>query len=259
MPQAWIERRLTRLKHGVSDLCYDSVAVEQRVCIIINNELYACLMCTPTHLGELALGFLWSSGLLEASGELPNAEIHETLGEIRFNLGHVHSPHSRQHTLFSGCGRALMRDAQPELCAEPDETTFFWEHVTEASSHLAGGGSLFERTGGTHAVGFYREGSFLAIREDIGRHNALDKIGGFLLQNGIPGRSGMLVSTGRTSLDSVMKAVRFGVRLVVSRGAPTSAAISLASQCNLTLVGFARASRMNIYTAPERIVTRDSL
>jgi FdhD protein len=241
-------------------LASDKVVVERQLKVVVNTAEFASLHCTPVHLDELCLGFLWSAGLISPEEPLPLIEIDE-----RFLVAHVTLEREvpvglPTRNVFAGCGTGLMPwDTGATVEVLDDGARYDWREISEASSQLLRGNSLFAETGGSHAALMCEKGSEGCpdiLREDIGRHNAVDKVGGYLVLHGQAraGSNRFLVVTGRISSDLVLKAAVFGFPLLISRGAPTDLAIRYAQNSGITLVGFSRAERMNIYTYPRRII-----
>lgn len=160
-------------------------------------------------------------------------------------------------TLGSGCGAALAPAGRfdPLGCSRRIDTAFSIEAATlsEAMTAFIRRSELFKATGGVHAAAIASGSEIVAFAEDVGRHNAFDKVLGACYRQGINLIDKIGLATGRLSMDLVAKAIPVSLPLAASRSAPTSAAADLADEANLTLVGFVRAGRMNIYTHPWRI------
>lgn len=243
----------------------DVVAEEYPLSVRCQGQQVATLMCTPEYLDELALGFLYSEGFIMRAHDVVEMrmEMQAKRGQVSVTLGAeaaVRSPSagkSAAKTVFTGCGQELASagDRQVpgdwrvpgDLRVAATDIREMMEVVMQAPLHRA--------SGGTHAAALAKRGSLLCLREDVGRHNAVDKtIGWWLRQGGTVGGELLVLTTGRLSSDMVLKAIRLGAPVLVSRAAPTAQGIRLAFRAGLTLVGFARAGRMNVYTCPERVV-----
>jgi FdhD protein len=233
----------------------DEVAVELPLEIRLNGEAVAVTMRTPGHDFELGAGFLYGEGIVDAAPEMTLPE------DLAANIvdalapGAV-PPGSRRFYTTSSCG----------ICGKGA-----LEEVEAIAGTVSGGPSLprdllaalpdrlrqptFERTGGLHATGLFdADGSPVVVREDVGRHNAMDKVVGWALLEGLlPLSERVLCVSGRLAFELVQKTARAGAPVLVGVGAPTSLAVELAEDRGITLAGFARGGRVNVYTHPERV------
>ncbi len=233
----------------------DTVAVEEPLEIRVDGEPVAVTMRTPGHDEELALGFLHGEGLIDRAvpagltGDLA-ANTVEVAGPLAREL-----PGRRFYTTSSCgvCGRGAID--QVAVHAEPAAPgpVLARELVAALPERLVQPG--FARTGGLHATGLFdAQGALLCVREDVGRHNAMDKVIGWsMLERLVPLHGLVLCVSGRLSFELVQKAAVAGAPLLVGVGAPSSLAIGLAAESGLTLCGFARGGRVNVYTSPERV------
>jgi len=233
----------------------DEVAVEEPLEIRVDGEPLAVSMRTPGHDEELAAGFLFGEALVERAPALgPTPDFAVNTVEVRGPLSR--DPGARRFYTTSSCGvcgKGALEEVAVHAPPVPGGLRVPRGLVAELPDRLRQPG--FERTGGLHATGlFAADGALLAVREDVGRHNAMDKVVGWALGKGlIPLAEHVLCVSGRLSFELVQKAVRAGAPVLVGVGAPTSLAVSLAAECNLTLCGFARKGRMNVYTSAERL------
>ena len=234
----------------------DVVAVEEPLEIRIEGRPVAVTMRTPGHDEELALGFCLSEGLRPAGARLPD--------DLAANTVEVDAPGfdperlARSFYTSSSCGvcgkgalEAVAVEAPPvesELCVSATLVLSLPERLREAQAG-------FEATGGLHATGlFSAAGELVCLREDVGRHNALDKVIGWSFGAGLlPLRDAILCVSGRLSFELVQKAAVAGCPLLVAVGAPSSLAVELAADRGVTLCGFVRGASLNVYTCPERI------
>ncbi len=233
----------------------DEVAVEEPLEIRVDGEPLAVTMRTPGHDFELAAGFLFGEALLERSPHVaPTADFAVNAVEVRGPLAREAGARRFYTTSSCGvCGKGALEEVAvhaPPLSAGPRMARAL---VAGLPDRLRQPG--FERTGGLHATGlFATDGALAVVREDVGRHNAMDKVVGWALERRlVPLREHALCVSGRLSFELVQKAVRAGAPVLVGVGAPTSLAVSLAAHRNLTLCGFARGGAMNVYTGAERL------
>jgi FdhD protein len=243
----------TRVEH---DGRADEVAVEEPLEIRVDGRPLAVTMRTPGHDEELVLGFLFGEGLIE--GPRP-AELTEDFAanviEVPGPL--LRDPGERRFYTTSSCG-VCGKGALEEVAVHSAPVTTGPKVpralLASLPDHLEQPG--FERTGGLHATGlFAADGTLLHSREDVGRHNAMDKVIGRALQDGIVPLAGhILCVSGRLSFELVQKAAVAGAPILVGVGAPSSLAIELADDRGITLCGFARHGRLNVYTHAERVM-----
>jgi len=228
--------------------------------IYLNGSEIVSLVCSPTRMDALAAGFLVSEGLLESRKDLESITIVEGktfVADVAASASRgADSPMGRM-LITSGCGGgatfADLLDDVGEFLPLPD-ARFRADEIMGGMRELGRRAPLFKETGGVHTAALFDGDRLTYIAEDVGRHNALDKVlGAAFLEEAEVAGSGLLTS-GRLSADAVMKALVSQVPLLVSRTAPTSMAVDLARRAGLTLVGFVRGDRMNVYSGEERIV-----
>jgi FdhD protein len=243
----------TKVEH---DGGYDEVAIEEPLEIRVDGRPLAVTMRTPGHDEELALGFLYGEGLID--GPRP-AGLTE---DFAVNTIDVRGPLNRdpgQRRFYTSsscgvCGKGALEEVAVQSAPIPPGPQLPRALLTVLPDRLDQPG--FERTGGLHATGLFdQSGNLLHSREDVGRHNAMDKvIGRALLDGEVPLRDRILCVSGRLSFELVQKAAVAGAPILVGVGAPSSLAIELANDRNITLCGFARHGRINVYTHPERVL-----
>jgi FdhD protein len=233
----------------------DAVAVEEPLEVRVDGKPLAVTMRTPGHDEELALGFLHGEGLIDRVRQAgPSEGFAANVVEVTGPL--LRDPGTRSFYTSSSCGicgkgalEEVATNCEP-LPAGPAVARDLLARLPEALRQPA-----FERTGGMHATGLFdAEGALVSVREDVGRHNAMDKVIGRALMDGrVPLHDWILCVSGRLSFELAQKAAVAGAPVLVGVGAPTSLAISLALEVNLTLCGFARDGRVNVYTGAERV------
>ena len=233
----------------------DEVAVEEPLEIRVDGEPLAVTMRTPGDDEELALGFLYGEGLIDgprAAGPTDDlaANAVEVSGPLSRELG------TRRFYTTSSCGvcgKGALEEVAvhaPEASPGPVVARSLLADLPERLAQPA-----FERSGGLHAAGLFSAGGeAVCVREDVGRHNALDKVVGWALRAGrVPLADSMLCVSGRLAFELVQKAAVAGCPILVGVGAPTSLAVELARDRQMTLCGFARGGDVNVYSGPERV------
>lgn len=252
-----------------------AVVSEEPLIIAVNGQQIAALMRLPGHERELAAGFLVSEGIITGfeavltiahCGSEPgtfsgddndHGGLWRNRVDVRVAPGTL-NPEARLDVLRlvrAGCGAVeVSADALP-YTALPRGMAFQATVLTEAALKLREGQSVHSSAGGTHAAAiFAADGTRVALYEDIGRHNAVDKASGYCLMQGVPLHDKFLLCSGRLSYEMVNKALHLKIPLVASVSAPTSLALQLAEAGNVTVVGYLRGGRMTVYTHPERVV-----
>ena len=249
----------------------DALATEEPMEIRVDapgmeQRAVAVTMRTPGNDFELAVGFLHTEGLIAASGDVagvrycdvPRAEQQYNVVTVALNRPYSADLVQRNFYATSSCGvcgKASL-DAISVRCERVAEGPALAEAVVvELPDRLRGAQPVFDRTGGLHAAGLFDpDGTLLELREDVGRHNAVDKlVGHALLSGALPLRERVLMVSGRLSFEIVQKAAVAGIPIVCAVSAPSSLAVDAGRRFGMTLVGFLRGSRFNIYTHPERI------
>lgn len=279
-PRGVATREVVRLGEGATRDGRDAVAVEEPLEIRVDGETVAITMRTPGHDADLALGFLFSEGIIGGAAEVgsaahcgrPDQEGYGNVLEVRSAGGAPIDAERvlegrRWVTTSAACGVCGRRSIEALLarCGRVDGTVRLAPRAVTASvERLAAAQPIFARTGGLHAAALFDEdGALLASAEDVGRHNAVDKVVGSLLRRGLVGRAppargiavrlGLLAVSGRTSFEIVQKAAAARVPVVAGISAPSSLAVDLAEQAGIALLGFVRGGRFNAYANAWRI------
>jgi FdhD protein len=239
----------------VRDGVRDEVAVEEPLEIRVDGSPLAVTMRTPGHDEDLALGFLYGEGLIDGPREVGLTEdLAANIVEVAGPL--LRDPGVRRFYTTSSCGvcgKGALEEVAVYAPAVGAGPTIDRALLAALPDRLRQPG--FERTGGLHATGLFSAGGELEIvREDVGRHNAMDKVIGSALREGrLPLRESILCVSGRLAFELVQKAAVAGVPILVGVGAPTSLAIELATDREMTLAGFARGDRVNVYSGAQRV------
>lgn len=268
-------RALTRYaRDGAGDVVapdQDLVAVEAPVSLVLQPHTGAArplglLMRTPGHDDDLAAGVLATEGVVRHAADITRIEFEEasnddTAPSIRVVVGpraDVNAISDRVGTATSACGlcgRLSMRQLDRASAATAEAWRVTGTVIRALSGDLRAAQHAFAQTGGLHAAAIFTPaGRLVSVREDVGRHNAVDKIAGALLrQDALPAHGLLLAVSGRVAFEIVQKAAMCGLPMIVAVGAPTDLAIDAARATGITLVGFARDGRFNVYTHPGRI------
>ena len=202
---------------------------ELRCGITVNGVQQGVITCSPWDLEDAVTGWLWFRGLIRSGDEITRME--------------------REGAAFHVAARSVSRP----FCEAAEDCRLTPETVIALSNGLEEASRLFRRTGGVHTAALARDGQFLIRREDVSRHAAVDKALGACLRQRIPHRGTVLVFSGRVAGEIAQKAADMGCAAIIARSAPTDHACAIAQQAGITLIGFARDDRFNIYTCPRRV------
>ena len=244
---------------GEAERMVDFVAEEKPLYVFLNKIHYVTLSCSPSNLKELVLGFLLSEHIVNSLGDIDKIDLKETVCKVKLkpeiDLKQKLSfsrPFSR--VVLSTCGSQLPRQFSGRLPKVKSRLVVKAETILDCVNRLNSLAETYRRTGGVHVAAIYRsDGCLLAFAEDVGRHNAVDKVIGMVALGKTDFGECFLALSGRLSSEIVLKAARVGLPLVASLAAAIDSGIKIAEKANLTLVGFVRGKRMNVYTFPERI------
>ena len=245
---------------GKAEKIVDCVAEEKPLHILINRVHYATIMCSPLNLKELTIGHLLAEGLLKSVDEIEEISLRETsICHVKLKKKvdaekRLKSFKSFSRVIFSACESrqpyqfsGMLRKVQSNISVKA-------ETLLNCVNRLNTDAETFRKTGGVHVAAICKnDGGLVALAEDVGRHNAVDKVVGRAALMKVDLRGCFLVLSGRLSGDIVFKAAKVDIPIVASIAAALDSGIAIAKKTRLTLVGFVRGKRMNVYTCPERV------
>jgi FdhD protein len=245
---------------GKAQRLSDYVAEEKPLHIFLNKEHYVTIFCTPRNLKELTTGHLLSEGIIKSTQEIEEINLAKEACRIKLkpsvNL-EKRLKHSklRSRVMLSACGSNKPYQYSAKLSKVKSSLRVSAKTVLECVNRLNIAANTFRKTGGVHAAAIYKaDGALVAFAEDVGRHNAVDKAIGIAALSKIDFADCFLALTGRLTGDIVYKAARVGLPLVASLATAIDSGIDIARYVGVTLVGFVRGKRMNVYSFPKRIV-----
>lgn len=250
---------INRFTAGQNETIKDQVVKEVPATIFFNDREIVTLLCTPEYLEDLAVGFLASEGMLKKAEELNEVKVDYESGTIWVKTAKdriIAEKLFLKRYITTGCGKGTsFYDAMDAQLAKPIVTDLKIniQEISGLVQALQHQSQLFKETGGVHGCALADRGGIAIFREDIGRHNATDKILGKCFREGIPLNNKFFLTSGRVSSEILIKTAKMGIPILVSHSAPTELAIKLAQELGVTIIGFARGKRFNVYTYPERV------
>lgn len=232
----------------------DIVILEYPFTIFINDEEIITLLCSPSSLKELVVGFLFSEGFISSLSDIKKIRIdqYKGIGYVYMNEINRFSEKFRgKRTITSGCGKGTVFYNVIDSFKSKKIEKHFTINIDDIKKLVKGfnkNSELFLNTGGVHSCALCNTSDIILFKEDIGRHNALDKIFGQALIDEIDTKDKIILTSGRISSEILIKTAKRQVPVIVSRSAPTSLSVEMAERLGITLIGFARGEKMNIYT-----------
>lgn len=252
-------RQVLRISGDKKGYPEDGIIRESPLTIYVNNKEVLTVLCTPADLDFMAVGFLWAEGMVQSRDEILKIVTSKEKGMVWVEIKEfkpfieemmfkrlVTSGCAKGATFYNPLDASLATTVKSDLKVTPQE-------IFSLTLKLQKESKLFQMTGGVHGAALCDKEKFLFFSEDIGRHNAVDKVFGYCFLNDIDTRDKILVSSGRLSSEIVLKASKREVPIVVSQAAPTDLSVRLSEKLGITLIGFVRGKRMNVYTHEERV------
>jgi FdhD protein len=230
----------------------DSVVRELPLTIFLNKQELVTLFCSPTNLKYLVVGCLFSEGLIQGKGDIKKITVDDRRGVVR-----VETEEDKGRRIGSSGGRGASFSSAPGAKDRPkveSETKISPHEIFTLMDEFVQSSGLFMATGGVHSAALCDTKGMLLFRDDIGRHNAIDKIFGECILKNTPADDHIIITSGRISSEIVLKVARKNIPLLISKSAPTNLGVRLADDLGMTLVGFVRGKTMNVYTHSWRIV-----
>lgn len=245
--------KILRINSKSSDETDDLVATEVKMRISVNGKNILSLYCTPSMIREFAVGVIHNEGLIE--GEWCPERISIEYGdEISVDIPSAGTLSDHERVITSGCGGGVSYLRKGPENPLADNSKFSAGAVKNIFREFQKKSEAYKLTGGVHSAALTDGEHILAFAEDIGRHNAVDKVIGYFILERMDFTGRIMLASGRLSSEIALKCIRSGIPVLISRSAPTSLAIQLAESAGLTVVGFVRGDRMNVYSGRQRIV-----
>lgn len=260
VPAGAVRRDVARIERGVETRTEDWLAEEVPVQVGVNGASFAVMMLSPHDLEDFAWGFALSERLVHSAADIDGVDIREVLEGIVLDIRCVAAPREVSERELPGrsgcgiCGSRALEDVVQQPALLGTGVTIDDGVLERALASLREAQPVNAMTGSVHAAGWCSmDGQLLLVREDVGRHNALDKLVGATRRSGIDPLAGFVVITSRASYEMVTKTATAGITLLAAISAPTALAVQLARSCGLTLIGFARPGRHVVYAHAQRL------
>ncbi|MED4205855.1 formate dehydrogenase accessory sulfurtransferase FdhD [Neobacillus mesonae] len=243
----------------------DDIAVETALTIVLDGEEFATMVCSPSDLKELVVGFLASEGVIRVYDDIKEMHIDGDRGFAYVDLVRKHCVtrdfHSKRF-IGSCCGKGRQFYFQNDVKTAKtvmSKLKITPEQCRQLMGEMQEGSSYFQQTGGVHNAALCTRDGIVVARTDIGRHNALDKLFGYCLIHQIPLKDKLIAFSGRISSEVLLKAAKIGVGIILSKSAPTNLALGLAEELGITAIGFIRGNGFNVYTHQERVLVSGTM
>ena len=230
----------------------DEIAREAAMTVMLEEEQYATIVCSPVSLEEMVIGFLATEGLIRTTRDIKQLQIDEERGFAYVTLYYTPTlTNNQERWIGSCCGKSrefyLKQDVKTAKTIMT-ETSIALDNVYELMKQFEETAETRNRTGGVHQAAIATEEEMLAAFIDIGRHNALDKLYGYLLKEKTSLKNKIILFSGRVSSEIVLKVSKIGVGMIIAKSAPTDLALKLADDLNVSVIGFAKEASFNVYT-----------
>jgi FdhD protein len=248
-----------QISEGKGRSLEDAVARELPLTIILNDLELVTLLCTPGNLNYLAVGFLFAEGLINSKDEIRKITVDDQRGVVRVATGERKEPAREllfKRLITSACGRGAAfysaADAQHPAKVE-SRTEITSEEVFALVKEFNERSEIYKATGGVHSAALGDNKRILVFSDDLGRHNAIDRVFGECILHGIPTEGRLVITSGRTPSEMVLKVAKGNIPILISISVPTDLSIRLATDLGVTIIGMVRGERMNVYTGGWRV------
>lgn len=247
-----ISRKICKHIDGSSEIVEDLIALEKKIRISVNGKEIMSLYCTPQMIREFVVGFIMTEGIIKGNWCTERMSI-EYGNEVFVDIPAEGEVSTDGKIITSGCVGGVTFEKGIEDGPINDDFSVRSDRLREVFNLFQARSDLYKLTGCIHSAALSDGESLLCFAEDIGRHNAVDKVIGYAILENIPFKGKIMLASGRISSEISSKCARWGIPMIATRTAPTNLAIEIAEKRGVTIVGFIRGKRFNVYTHPERI------
>ncbi|MEW9674978.1 formate dehydrogenase accessory sulfurtransferase FdhD [Lentibacillus sp. L22] len=249
--------KITRYHQHLQTKEDDEIARETAITVMINGDQYATIVCTPTHVHELVIGFLASEGIIRTMDQIEGLTVDEKTGFVYVELSmSVDLTERTQRWIGSCCGKSREFYLKQDVKTAKTITkapTMSSQQIVDLMRKFDEAAKIHDRTGGVHQAALATGTEMICAFIDIGRHNALDKLFGFILEHHLSLKDKCILFSGRISSEVVLKVSKIGCGVLLAKSAPTDLALKLAEDLQITAAGFIRENKLNVYTHDSRI------
>lgn len=228
---------------------YEEIIAEYPLSFILNDKYINTFLCTPYNLKELVVGFLRTKGYIENKKDILDIEINDKERVTKVTIQEKHEDEEKQIIFLNSLDYIRCTPVESDIKINYDV-------IYNIMGKNLNSSDLFKNTGGVHSVSIFDNDKKIVTCEDVARHNAMDKAIGFCVLNEISLKDKTVVVSGRISLEMILKAAMTQIPIVISKSAPTNLSIELSKKLNITLIGFVRGRRMNIYANSQRVIKK---
>jgi len=252
--QGYIKRKIYKNNGNSFEEHDDFIALEKRVRIAVNGKEALSLYCTPLMIRELVVGMFMTEDIIKGEWCAERMAIHYD-DEVLVDIPAEGEAETGGAVITSGCIGGITFPKRLSLQKIDDSFAVSAEKIKELYRKFQNSSELHKLTGCVHSAALSNGSEIICLAEDIGRHNAVDKVIGYAILENISFKGTIMLASGRLSSEIVSKCARWGIPVIASRTSPTSLAVAIAEESGVTVVGFVRADRLNVYTHPQRIIT----
>jgi len=253
------EFSITKIRSGISERVSVFVSEEVPLTIEVNGNEISTMLCSPSDLENLVIGFLYTSGFIYSPDSIKNIVIDRDQWKATISMEADGLPDDMvfKRIYTSGCGKGILFHNPIDLMQRDkieDNLKVHSNNIENLMRCFLKKSEEHAKTRGVHSCALVKEGEIIIFRDDIGRHNALDKIIGAALIDNHGFHNQIILTSGRISSEIISKIIRCGFPVIIAAGAPTNQAVKIAQSLNLTIIGFVRGKSMNVYSGEQRIV-----